>query len=124
MRYLFILLLWLPFVLLTDLFPLMRFGMFAEPVKSEQQTEFFAVFTRNNQQQDELLASTTYGIPLQTFNYLARNYVYLRKSELLLSKIANSKNIAPATTLILKKIVVKIPNNRKDTTHIASYTKP
>ncbi len=37
-------LLWLPFIFLQDIFPFFRFGMFAEPLRHESQSERFMVF--------------------------------------------------------------------------------
>ncbi|PKQ68917.1 hypothetical protein [Raineya orbicola] len=69
-----LLLVWLPFLLLTDIFPFLRFGMFAEPVHSVRQ-EFFEIYTLEN---GKLRKFNTYlwGIDEGVFHYLVRKYYY------------------------------------------------
>ena len=123
MKYLFVLLLWLPFVLMTDLFPFMRFGMFAEPVKTTRQTEFF-IITLKRGNNEKVIDPITSGIPVQTLNYLARNSYYQQRADELLSTVAKSANIQANDTLRLKVITIQKSNNQIDTTLICTFTRP
>ena len=123
MKYLFVLLLWLPFVLMTDLFPFMRFGMFAEPVKTVQQTEYF-IITLERDNIEKAIDPNTSGIPVQTLNYLARNSYYQKRANLLLSTVAKSAKIKAKDTLRLQVITIQKPNSQIDTTLICTFTKP
>ena len=123
MKNLFLLLLWLPFVLMTDLFPFMRFGMFAEPVKTVQQTEYF-IITLERDNIEKVINPNTSGIPVQTLNYLARNSYYQKRANLLLSTVAKSANIQANDTLRLKVITIQKSNNQIDTTLICTFTRP
>jgi len=82
----------LPFVLLTDLFPFLRFGMFAEPVKVEAQKEKFIVSYLINNKETEFNPKEA-GIGDNTFYYLARNYYYRKEANNFLEKTANSVTI-------------------------------
>lgn len=123
MKHLFLLLLWLPFVLMTDLFPFMRFGMFAEPVKTVQQTEYF-IITQKRGKTEKVIDPNTSGVPVQTLNYLVRNSYYQKRADLLLSTVAKSVKIQANDTLRLKVITVQKSNNQIDTTLICTFTKP
>jgi hypothetical protein len=123
MKYLFLVVLWLPFVLLTDLFPLMRFGMFAEPIKTQKQTEYFMVSLQHGNQ-EKIVSPNISGIPEQTFNYLARNCYYQDKAQILLHNISKSNFIPSNSILLLKKITVQTNTQRTDTLTVYRYTKP
>ena len=123
MKNLFVLLLWLPFVLMTDLFPFMRFGMFAEPVKTTRQTEFF-IITLERGNTEKVIDPNTSGIPEQTLNYLARNSYYQQRADELLSTVAQSEKIEAKDTLRLQVITIQKPNSQIDTTLICTFTKP
>jgi hypothetical protein len=78
----------IPFVLLTDLFPFFRFGMFAEPVRSSIQTELFRIITINEQGKEEVFNPDKLGINSADFNYLCRNYYYRNEGETFLKNIS------------------------------------
>jgi hypothetical protein len=79
----------LPFILVTDLFPFFRFGMFAEPVKTKVQTEKFLVtFEKNGKRY--VFNPKKYELPDETFQYLARNYYYRKQGSLLLEKLRSA----------------------------------
>jgi hypothetical protein len=80
----------IPFVLLTDLFPFFRFGMFAEPVRSSIQTELFQIITINNQGKEEVFNPDKLGINSVDFNYLCRSYYYRNEGETLLRNISRA----------------------------------
>lgn len=72
----------LPFVLITNFYPFVRFGMFAEPIRYQQQKESFIV-TLNG----ELINGHGIGIDPNNFTYLVRNHVYRGDQSLLLRKL-------------------------------------
>lgn len=122
MKNLFLLLLWLPFVLMTDLFPFMRFGMFAEPVKTTRQTEFF-IITLKRGNNEKVIDPITSGIPVQTLNYLARNSYYQQRADELLSTVAQSEKIEAKDTLRLQVITIQNTEKQADTTLISTFIK-
>jgi hypothetical protein len=123
MKILFVLLLWLPFVLMTDLFPFMRFGMFAEPVKTVRQTEYF-IITLERDNTEKVIDPNTSGIPEQTLNYLARNSYYQQRADILLRTVAQSEKIEAKDIIRLQVITIQKPNSQIDTTLICTFTKP
>ena len=123
MKYLFIGLLWIPFVLLTDLFPFMRFGMFAEPIKTDKQTEVFIVTSQIGNFEREITEQEL-GIKASNFNYLARNYHYKNKDSLLLQNIAKALKLKSKNSLKLKKVVINSVNKKTDTTTVYTYIQP
>ena len=83
----------LPFVLLTDIFPFLRFGMFAEPVRLETQKEKFVVTSLLNGREKEFDPKEA-GIGDNTFYYLARNYYYREEANGFLEKTSQVGNCA------------------------------
>ena len=79
----------LPFVLITDMFPFLRFGMFAEPVKKDQPAEIFYVLYYADKQWKKF-DPEQYELQDETFQYLARNYYYRQEGQVLLSKLHRS----------------------------------
>jgi hypothetical protein len=75
----------IPFILLTDVYPFFRFGMFAEPVTQEIQMEQFAVRYIGQNNTVHLLDPAEVG--LGSLAYLMRNYYYRQQSELFLQYI-------------------------------------
>ncbi|GAB4128513.1 MAG: hypothetical protein OHK0045_02790 [Raineya sp.] len=71
----FLLFTWLPFLFLTDFYPFLRFGMFAEPIQPKTSQETFEIYTEENQ---KLAKYNTYlwGLDAEVFNYLARKHYY------------------------------------------------
>lgn len=67
--------LWLPFLLLTDLFPFLRFGMFAEPLQQNTSQEFFVLYTQQNGRLQKY-DTNLWGLDETVFNYLTRQYHY------------------------------------------------
>ncbi|MEY3451809.1 MAG: hypothetical protein RL711_1635 [Bacteroidota bacterium] len=122
MKNLFLLLLWLPFVLMTDLFPFMRFGMFAEPVKTTRQTEFF-IITLKRGNNEKVIDPITSGIPVQTLNYLARNSYYQQRADELLRTVAQSEKIEAKDILRLQVITIQNTEKQADTTLISTFIK-
>lgn len=77
----------LPFVVLTDFFPFVRFGMFAEPVKSSGQVEQFVILAQKVTQKTEINEQLM-GLHKGQLDYLYRNYYYRHQSDLLLKRVA------------------------------------
>jgi hypothetical protein len=120
----FLSILWLliPFVLLTDLFPLFRFGMFAEPVRNITSIERLAVYYQNITLNYELFQSEQVGISEGHFAYLLRYYVYQRKLQQLFRQL---HQIAGKQKKIIRWEIRKILQNKHlsqgDTILIASW---
>lgn len=87
--FLMLFLITLPFIMVTDLFPFMRFGMFAEPVKYQVQQEYFEIVVTDRNQKATPLDPLSVGIEKHFFEYIARNYYYRGEGKLLLEKIGS-----------------------------------
>ena len=74
-----------PFVLLTDLYPFFRFGMFAEPVSRAVQTERFVVRYLDAGGRPHEVAPAEVG--LGELVYLLRNYYYRGETDRLLQRL-------------------------------------
>ena len=74
-----------PFVLLTDLYPFFRFGMFAEPVQRAVQTERFVVRYLDASGRPHGVAPEEVG--LGELVYLLRNYHYRGQTDRLLQRL-------------------------------------
>ncbi len=76
-----------PFILITDIFPFLRFGMFAEPIKKDIQTERFIIYATNSLGEKTLFNPQKIGVSPNTFHYLCRNYYYRNESKLFADKL-------------------------------------
>lgn len=76
----------LPFVLMTDIFPLLRFAMFAEPIKKMKYAELFFVTISDGGKQRKY-DPEKYELQEESFQYLLRNYFYRGQSRELLQKL-------------------------------------
>ncbi len=75
----------IPFVLISDLFPLLRMGMFAEPVRSDQQIELYRLrHQRGGDAAEWLDIEGIAKLPEHHFDYLARTRVAENKTQELL----------------------------------------
>ncbi|MCS6796782.1 MAG: hypothetical protein RMJ97_07465 [Raineya sp.] len=114
-------LVWLPFLLLTDIFPFLRFGMFAEPTKSTKQ-ELFELYTLEN---GKLRKFNTYlwGIDEGVFHYIVRKYYYQKRMNEFWEKICfTHRNLYPndlPQTWELYQIIIK--NGKKEQIFLARY---
>lgn len=115
-----LLLMWVPFVLQTDLYPLFRFGMFAEPVKREVQTETFAL--RVIEVGGKLRMVNPEETGLGSLAYLMRNYYYRHEADTLLRRI---HQITPRTAAVrqwqLLRMVSKVTPYQPDTTVVSTF---
>lgn len=76
----------IPFVLLNDLYPFFRFGMFAEPVARAVQTESFLLRYRDINGKRYSVGPAAVG--LSSLPYLMRNYYYRGEAEKFLRHIS------------------------------------
>jgi len=115
----------IPFILLTDIFPFLRFGMFAEPVKTEIQKEYFEVSYLDASKKEKILDSKLIGIEPHFFYYLGRNYYYRKEPDKFLKNIAQifKKYDNNVSEWQLKKITIPINGNKNnaDTTIVTRY---
>lgn len=78
----------IPFILIADLYPLLRVGMFSEPANTSLE-ETFTIEQRvasgwtTTSEQDV-------NIPLHLINYLGRNHYYRKEIDIFLEKIRDS----------------------------------
>ncbi len=114
--------LWIPFILITDIYPFFRFGMFAEPVKQAVQLEQFAIRYEDTQGSLHLVSPLQLGIG--SLPYLMRNYYYRNESaELLkhLHTIYTAKQPKAISQWQLLRITSPLSQFRPDTTVVATY---
>jgi hypothetical protein len=114
---------WVPFVLLTDLYPFFRFGMFAEPVREAIQMEQFAVRYIAAGQGQQVLTPEQLGI--SSLAYLMRNYYYRNQSVEFLRHI---HTIYPGRHVVKQWQLLRITSPhavyRPDTAVVATYRIP
>jgi hypothetical protein len=69
-----------PFVLMTDVYPFFRFGMFAEPLKPQQKTEMLQLWWKNAEGTPFLFQPAVIGLSENHWGYVLRHYFYTNKS--------------------------------------------
>jgi hypothetical protein len=106
----------IPFVLLTDLFPFFRFGMFAEPLKSAIQTESFHV-TIVHDGREEIFDPQETGVNSTDFNYLCRNYFYRKEGEIFLRNLSTAFKKKGIREWTIKRTINQ--GNKKSNTTVA-----
>ena len=93
----------LPFVLVIDLYPFFRYGMFAEPIHYTTQSEQFVILYENSEQNKHILKAEYVCLNEGHLNYLVRHYFYKQKSTQLLQNLhqiyGKDKNIKSWTLL-------------------------
>lgn len=79
-----------PFILQTDFYPFLRFGMFAEPVRHKIQEEQF--FLNFYDKEGNLLKYNTqqFGLYKSKLDYLLRNHYYRNEPDVFLHKLKPS----------------------------------
>jgi hypothetical protein len=107
----------IPFVLLTDLFPFFRFGMFAEPLKSSIQTESFQVTIIHNNGKEEIFNPQEISVNSADFNYLCRNYFYRKEGEKFLINLSTIFKEKDIREWIIKRITYR--DNKANNTTVA-----
>jgi hypothetical protein len=109
-----------PFVLFTDIFPFLRFGMFAEPIRNDIQTEKFILYEINLTGKRKLFNQEKIGINPNTFYYLCRNYYYRNQMELFSDKIFSSTD--PSLKKIeIFRVITNTSTHKTDTLKIGDY---
>ncbi|MCS6821236.1 MAG: hypothetical protein NZ551_05125 [Microscillaceae bacterium] len=116
-----------PFVLLSDLYPFFRLGMFAEPVQYIPQTEYFLIeYQTSHNQLFQPFQTAQMGFEDSHFQYILRYYVY-QKQALKLLQILNQKqkkNNLSIKQWRIKRIVIHKKKQKKDTTLILNWQTP
>lgn len=110
-----------PFVLLTDIFPFMRFGMFAEPVRRELTTEKYILYKTTSSGKKTILQPEETGINPNTFHYLCRNYLYRNEAPVFAHKIFTVVDSSIVSLEILQ--IVQHQNASPDTVRVGHYTR-
>jgi len=82
--WLFFISLAIPFILMRDVYPMFRFGMFAEPVRKETLREKIIIYYGNTESLKEFSAQMI-GMNVSVFEQVKRKYFYLQKTPTLLS---------------------------------------
>ncbi|OJJ23710.1 hypothetical protein BKI52_05005 [marine bacterium AO1-C] len=95
-----------PFVLLNNFYPFWRFGMFAEPVKSQVQTEKFKIYRFSPSNPPKYFSPEKIGFDENQFLYLARNYYYKSQTTFFLKEVARlySKKYSQSSSQKVKKL--------------------
>ncbi len=110
--------LFVPFILITDIFPFFRFGMFAEPIRKNIQTEKFVIYSTDTNDRRRIFDPSTIGINSNTFLYLCRNYYYRKETDLFARKIF----ISSGKSLKKLELLRTIDNSEKtDTIKIGTF---
>lgn len=78
----------LPFIFQTDLYPFLRYGMFALPPTQEMPREQFRVYQYTDSTWQEL-KPLRIGLYPATFDYLCRNHHYRQEGTLLLHHLVD-----------------------------------
>ncbi len=76
-----------PFVLMTDMYPFMRYGMFAERVKTSQTTEMLQLWCTYRGLPACPFEPETIGLTNNHFGYVLRHYFYTNHIKQLFSQI-------------------------------------
>ncbi len=111
----------IPFILITDIFPFVRFGMFAEPIKKALQTEKFILYSTNNAGERKVFDPELIGINTNTFHYLCRNYYYRNELALFSDRIFTASHYTIQKLDILRTVSA-IESKKTDTISIGTFT--
>jgi hypothetical protein len=91
----------IPFMLITDLFPFMRFGMFAETIQDAAQKEIFQISVVKADGSVEPLSKRQIAMDNSHLNYLARTYFYNNRIEVLSEALTQSGLLLPNEKLLI-----------------------
>jgi hypothetical protein len=97
----------IPFMLLTDFFPFMRFGMFAETIQQTAQKEVFRIDIKKTDGTIESLSKRQQAMNDSRLNYLARKYYYQNKIPFLKDHLIHSGLIRENEYLIITQCILK-----------------
>lgn len=82
-----------PFVFIKSFFPFYRFGMFAEPVKTETQTEQFYVYYQIQSGSWKAFEATAIGLNEGVYGSIVRKHVYQNQAQTLLQKTGETAEL-------------------------------
>ncbi|MEK6480501.1 hypothetical protein WJR50_23360 [Catalinimonas sp. 4WD22] len=108
--------LFFPFIMQQTFYPFFRFGMFAEPVKRDIQTEYFLLLGIHENGFVDKNVGDLAGIDQSKLNYLLRNYYYRKETDHFTKQFFE---LLPATNTIDTIFVVRKLLN--DSSVIARY---
>lgn len=106
-----------PFVFITDFYPLQRFGMFAEPVRSTRQTTRFKLLMADAQGTEAAFDPMLVGLTPAPFQVILRRKVYEGQGESLLAQVA----ALPANRAFFDFYIIGYHGTQADT--LASYSR-
>lgn len=112
---LFFLLMLIPFVLIKDVYPFYRFGMFAEPLPNNE-VENFLITYQNEQGDTVVFCGMDFEIAESKIATWMRNYFYRGEASLLLQRL---KTLRAGKTSSWKLYRIKTNLQRSDTTLVA-----
>ncbi len=121
-RLIFVVWFLVPFVLMTDLYPFFRYGMFAEPVKPQQTTEMLQLWWKPVDLPAQLFEPKTIGLTENHFGYMLRHYFYNNRIKQLFSQthyLTLKKMPKPAILWQLKQL--RISPEKTDTLIVAEW---
>jgi hypothetical protein len=85
----------LPFILQTDIYPFLRYAMFAEPVRHKIQEESFFLKFYDKGEAVVIFETEEIGLYKSTVDYLLRNHYYRNEADKFLQKIKHSLTTVP-----------------------------
>jgi hypothetical protein len=91
----------IPFMLISDLFPFMRFGMFAETIHTNAQTEIFQISVQKENGNVEPLSKRQRAMDESHLNYLVRKYYYDSNITFLTNQLKKSGLVQPNEQLVI-----------------------
>ncbi len=116
----------LPFVLLTDFFPFVRFGMFAEPASRQAKSrEYFVILYQDSHKKWQNFDTRPMGFDAVNFSYLLRNYYYQDQMATFAEKWRESRTLQQADTLQVAAWQVwqlQVEGAQRDSTLVYTFT--
>lgn len=111
-----------PFILISDIYPFFRFGMFAEPIRQTVQTERFIICYYNLESKLKILPFETIGFEESHLLYILRSYYYRGKLEQFFSQIHQiSKKSLQIKRWELLRLEYKPSSSQADTTKVFEW---
>ena len=112
-----------PFILITDFFPFLRFGMFAEPVKASVQTENFVVYQRLDNGKRVHFNPAWIGSNENVFLYLCRNYYYRKQMSQFAEKVFRSTKETTLNQIEIIRLSKNGVTQQTDSLYVGLYTR-
>jgi hypothetical protein len=112
-----------PFILVSDIYPFFRFGMFAEPIHQTVQTERFVICYYDLESKLKILPFETTGFEESHLLYILRSYYYRGNLEQFFSQIHQiSKKSLQINRWALLRIETKPAGSQIDTTKVFEWS--